>query len=258
MPCPAPYNQPHPTVKFWNFDTESHIDNWVLPGVGNGWVDLQNGFGSVDGSWGASFGPELSFGRRIQELFPNDQIYLVKYGVGSTSLGANWNPATGNSYSMFKQRVDAAIQNLQNAGLVPSIEGMIWMQGEDDATNTTFANAYKTNLTNFVSAVRNDFSVPNMKFVAGRITWAPEIWSSHATVAKVRNAQETISSYISKSSWINTDDLEWACYEHYGTQGQIDLGNRFANQFAVVPEPSAFVLSLCAIAGMAFCLRWHR
>jgi hypothetical protein len=249
-PCPAPYNQPYNAVKFWSYGPEvSPGDHWTSASVGTGWIDLQNGYGSSNEIWGPSFGPELSFGRRLKEIYPNDNIYFVKYAINSTSLAGQWNPNGGSCYSMFSQRVNSALANLTIAGQNPTIAGMIWMQGEDDSTNINLANAYHNNLASFVSEVRSDFDAPSMKFVAGRITWMPEIFGSHAGVAAVRNAQETISGYIPNSSWIDTDDLELACYEHYGTQGQIDLGIRFANQFAV-PEPSSIAMTAAGFFGL--------
>ena len=47
---------------------------------------------------------------------------------------------------------------------------MIWMQGESDANNSAYAAAYEANLTNLITAVRSDFSTPDMPFVVGRIT----------------------------------------------------------------------------------------
>jgi hypothetical protein len=66
----------------------------------------------------------------------------------------------------------------------------------------------------------------------------------------VRSAQWNIGSQVSNTSCVNTDDLQWAIYGHYGTQGQIDLGNRYAAKFAPVPEPSTLVLACTAMLGL--------
>jgi hypothetical protein len=253
-PCPAPYNQPLAAVKFWNYAGGTFTGGLNNPGVGNGWVDLACGYGT---SVTTGFGPELSFGARIHEMFPNDEIYLVKYGLGGTSLAANWNP-TGNCYTMFKSRVNTAMATLTAAGKNPEIAGMLWMQGEDDTTNPSYAAAYAQNLKNLVTKTRLDFNAPDMAFVAGRITYMTEVWTTRANIDLVRNAQWNIASQSTNASCINTDDLEWAYYGHYGTQGQIDLGNRFANQF-VVPEPSTLTLASVGLLGLlGYAWRKHR
>lgn len=232
-PCPAPYNAPQPAVKFWNFGYDikkKPTDFGNDPEVGDGWVDLQPGFGNrVD-----QFGPELSFGHRLHELYPNDEIYLIKYAIGGTNLAANWNPsadAMGPRYKRFQERVNAALENLKKAGKKPTIVGMIWMQGEDDSTHPDYAPAYEKNLKNLIAKVRSDFHAPEMKFVAGRITTMGKLWSTPERMELVRKAQENIAKHSANASWIDTDDLKWGYYGHYGTQGQIDLGNRFANEF---------------------------
>jgi hypothetical protein len=239
--CPAPYNEPLGSVKFWNYVPDNVGADLVhAPGVGNGWISLQNGYGYRTDQ----FGPELSFGARLRELYPADEIYLVKLGITSTSLGYHWNPTSGSVYNLFKSRVTAALNNLVALGKNPIVEGMAWMQGEDDSTNPTYAAAYATNLKNFITTVRNTFNAPNMKFVAGRITYMTELWASRPQIDLVRNAQMNIGTQVSNASCINTDDLQWAYYGHYGTQGQINLGIRFANEFpgSPAPEPSTLVM----------------
>jgi hypothetical protein len=264
--CPSPYNTPNSSVKFWNYAPNATSTNFdtnvnsveVLPGVGNGWVSLQQGYGalkSVPGNltnYGPQFGPELSFGRRLKELYPNDEIYLVKYALSSTALGDRWSSSGGDCYNTLKTRINAAMANLTAAGKNPAIAGMIWMQGEDDSTIPAYASAYATNLKNLVTSVRTTYNVPSMKFVAGRITYMGQLWGSPQPQLcdLVRNAQWNNPFNISNYSCVNTDDLQWAYYGHYGTQGQIDLGIRFANQFAPVPEPSTLILIAVGAVGM--------
>jgi hypothetical protein len=242
--CPSPYNQPQDSVKFWNYTTDTAGADLVHnPGVGNGWISLQSGYGYRTDQ----FGPELSFGARLRELYPDDEICIVKLGITSTSLGGNWNPnGSGATYNLFKQRVDAAIGNLVGQGKAPQIAGMVWMQGEEDSTISSYAPSYATNIANFVSKVRNTYSAyggQGMKFVAGRITYMTQLWASRSQIDLVRDAQGSIANHVAKASCVNTDDLEWGYYGHYGTQGQIDLGKRFANQFAATPGSSLSIAS---------------
>lgn len=234
---PAPYSSPQPAVKFWNnYSTD--------------WVALQGGFGNAS----TGFGPEVTFGYTLHNLFPNDDIYLVKYGITSTSLAVNWNPdGTGASYNTFKTTAKTAIQNLVADGKSPIIAGMIWMQGEEDTYTEATATAYHANLKNLITTVRSDFATPDMEFVVGRIlsSTGPEAYN-----ALVQNAQMTVPGEVGHASWINTDDLQIGNVGHYGTQGQIDLGVRFAKQFAHTPEPSSCILvgtGILALAG--YCVR---
>ena len=250
-PLPAEYNVSPPNVKFWDYGTPQPVTGkygtFVYPWVGDHWVDLQGGFGHSS----SYFGPEVSFGHRLHELFPNDDVYLVKEGISSADLAVDWNPnGTGWVYNRFKERVNAALANLRAAGLDPEIAGMIWMQGESDALNSSYAQSYAANLENFIGKVRSDFDAPEMPFVMGRILPYYDTAPAGGN-ATVRLVQETIQNQpgIGKVTWIDTDDLQLAYGGHYGTQGQLDLGVRFADEFAPVPEPA-----VATLLGIGFCI----
>ena len=107
---------------------------------------------------------------------------------------------------------------------------------------------------NFIGTVRSTFAAPDMPFVIGRIL---PFYGTAGDNALVCAAQETIQNEpgMANVSWINTNDLELAYGGHYGTQGQIDLGVRFANAFVQTPEPSTLVLlttSLMALLAYAW------
>jgi hypothetical protein len=250
VPCPFPYSEPQTAVQFWNYGPAVQPNptwNINVPDVGDGWVDLEPGYGHQPGE----FGPEVSFGYHLHELFPNDDIYLVKEGLTSQDLAVRWNPNGGEIYDIFKNRVDAAMANLTAAGKSPMISGMIWMQGESDAMNHDWAVAYADNLADLITSVRSDFNVPDMPFVVGRIT-DYFAWGTTADNMLVRNAQMTVPGQVGHASWIDTDDLQWAYGGHYGTQGQIDLGIRFADAIATTtPEPATLALVCTGLLGLA-------
>jgi hypothetical protein len=259
-PCPS-YLANQSSVKFWNYNDGISPGSTAVhnPSTGNAWIKLQNGYGYR----GDQFGPELSFGYRLHELFPNDEIYLVKYGISGTDLGSQWNPyGSAEMFNTFKARAQAAINNLVGQGKTVDVEGMIWMQGESDCTNSSYAAAYAVNLKTLINKVRSDFSAydgANMKFVTGRITTM--MYPYYATLPNcnlVRNAQVNMTdpatpNYVRNTAWFDTDDLTWAYYGHYGTEGQIKLGTRFADAFAPVPEPSALALLAGALMGLVVC-----
>jgi hypothetical protein len=231
-PCPEPYRSPLTAVKFWNYGYGKKPADFVNePLAGNGWVALQPGFGHR----ADQFGPELGFGHRLHELFPKDDICLIKSAASGTNLAVEWNPSPktmGPRYKCFQERVNAALAHLNKAGRKPQIVGMIWMQGENDSTVHQQAVDYEKNLKNLIATVRAEFKAPDMKFVVGRISYMSKLWTTKEDIDTVRAAQEKVPAMVGNSAWIDTDDLKWGYYGHYGTKGQIELGIRFANQFA--------------------------
>ncbi len=243
---PAPYNKPQTDVNYWS---------------GGQWVALRGGFGYNS----SQFGPEVSFGRTIKDAHPDDEIYLVKYAVSGTSLAVGWDvdgtDTAGTYYRNFKSTAEAALANLQAAGKMPVLAGMLWMQGESDAQVVNWSKKYQANLIDLINTVRDDFDAPNMEFVIGRITTYP-LWETPdypGSNARVRLAQETVPTLMDNVHWINTDDLTfnetWPVGGHYGTEGQIELGIRFAS---ALPEPSTLVLAVFAFSGLlAWVWRWR-
>lgn len=234
------YHDPQPGVKIWNNGSRQ-------------WAELSSY------SDGDCFGPEVSFGYEMHAAFPNDDIYLVKWAYGGTNLYADWKPANGGGwcYNSFKMTAMAALQNLDAAHLSPSVAGMLWMQGEGDAANSTSANAYQQNLIDFIAAVRTDpqfsFNSPDMPFVLGRIIQGYGTSGDNATV---RTAQMTVPTLVEHTMCINTDDLQVSpeIPLHFGTQGQIELGIRFADKFKPTPEPSMSMLLLTGSLAAAVCM----
>jgi hypothetical protein len=225
-----PYSEPQPAIKFWNNATHS-------------WAALQPGIGA---NTSAEFGPELSFGYAMHNALPDDDIYLIKYAVGATSLAYDWNPnGSGWCYNNFKSVASAALNTLRGSGTSPTIAGMLWMQGESDAY-IGMASAYAGNLTNFIGRVRSDFATPDMPFVLGRIN--SYSWGTPDDNNLVRTAQMSVPAEVGHASWINTDDLPLSYAGHFNTQGQVTLGNRFAGQLA--PEPGGLTLLAIGVAGI--------
>ncbi len=232
-----PLNAPQTDVNFWS----------------GGWVPLA----PIYGRSSTQFGPEVSFGRDVKDALPGDDIYLIKYGANGTSLYEDWAPTSGPQYNQFMNTANAALANLDAAGVDYEISGMIWMQGESDAAEKQSAS-YEANLRNFIAHMRSQFSTPEMPFVIARVLDHYGGQSGHAAV--VRQAQIDVADATEYCSWFDTDGYQVVDPSsnpgHYGTQGQIDLGNDFAEGILTfVPESSSLTLLGIALLGAVL---WRR
>lgn len=150
------------------------------------WRGQANGFASLDWSTNNNRYPteaalgasEFAILKGLQEL-KGGTIYDIKYGVGGTYLGTsqssavNWNTSTKGSYfNSATSTINDAMNYLWNTlGLRTFTFYIFWDQGESDSRNATDTANYQTNLTNFITAIRNNIGISsaNKYFINPRV-----------------------------------------------------------------------------------------
>ncbi|MEM9087385.1 MAG: DUF4347 domain-containing protein [Cyanobacteria bacterium P01_F01_bin.53] len=216
----TPFANPLPAVQIWQ------------PGF-NSFEALRPGFDNNFGV-GTGFGAELGFGHAMEAARANgsldsEEIYIVKYAIGATSLAVDWNPNGGPQYNNFNNWVGGALDNLTAAGIGFEIEAMLWMQGENDAFDATRAANYQTNLTNFISSIRSRYN-SNLDFVIGRLH--EELNPNFYTDADVvRTAQANVANAQANNYLVNTDSFSVNPIDgvHFDSAGHLALGEAFAD-----------------------------
>ncbi|MBN2316174.1 MAG: hypothetical protein JXM79_19765 [Sedimentisphaerales bacterium] len=198
------------------------------------------------------FGPEIGFGNRIAELYPDRRVALIKHAVGGTDIGADWNPGAhpgdtshfGPQYATFVETVNSGIASLIAQGYDPVIRGMLWQQGERDARNSAYGPAYDRNLSHFIRRVRAQFDAPNMPFIYGQVLPVP--LSGYDYRDQVRHGQLDVdedSGHISATDgarFVPADDLPMNSDNlHVSAAGQMELGIRFAEATGTVVVANA-------------------
>jgi lysophospholipase L1-like esterase len=142
----AQYNTPNTSVKIWDgsaFSTLTTSNNLYPSGSGS-----------------ATFGCEFSLGYKLQAYY-NDTINIIKYVWPGTSLASDSNANGDWSISNRGELYDKATSTFNEAMAFlwanksrPVLDAIIWIQGEADSRVLASANAYQTNLTNFISQLR--------------------------------------------------------------------------------------------------------
>ncbi len=220
-------------------DVQKDVNFWK-----GGWVKLSPGYGN-----GADyFGPEVAFGRAVKHALPNDTIYLIKYASNGKALYNDFKPNTGAYYKKMAKTFKAALNDLDKAGIEYEVSGMLWMQGESDAYEGQAAS-YQTNLIDFIAVMRREFGTATMAFTLGRVLdhfggkVPPKMGqqTSPTQANIVRTAQVTVAQKTPYVSWFDTDSYQVVDPKsnpgHYGTQGQIELGNDFALATLAIIQP---------------------
>ena len=212
---------PFPNVQIWQ------------DGVSN-FVDLRAGFNSNFGS-GGGFGAEIGFGFALEAARQNgtadtEEIYLVKYALGSTDLAEDWDiNGTNNTYAAFNNWVGNALADLTSSGINYEVEAMLWAQGENDAFNATQAANYETNLTDFIADIRLRYG-QGIDFLIGRLH--DELPNGFTEDDVVRSAQIAVANADPQNYLIDTDDFQVSDDSvHYMSEGHLALGEAFADIF---------------------------
>ncbi len=209
------------------------------------WKELGGEFGVWKG-----FGPEVTIGYELNKALPDADIYLIKSARSGTALSktANVNfdqAGANNEYTALIRRVNAALADLKKQGRQYSVEALFWMQGESDALdlhNTPDSAEqsgvqYETNLREFINSVRKDLDLPDVPVFVGQLpsnlvstvfngntfSNAPLVIAGQKKVAEDPEMHAIL---------ISTDDLVLRNdHLHYDTEGQLELGRRFAREY---------------------------
>ncbi len=199
-----------------------------------------------------AFGPEITFGRKMADDFPDQKFALIKSANGGTSLHADWNPSGGAEYLKFKETVANGMAALVDAGYTPEIAGMLWMQGETDAKGPSTAAAYEENLRNFIDEIRTEYADPSLAFLIGEVF-------TNDYGEMVSEGQAAVAAADPNVGFITTRDLSFQDAVHFDPAGQMELGRRFASAYQqIVAEPATLPLAAIGLASMAGLRRSRR
>ena len=196
VPSESYLNQPIPSTYIWTGSSFDQLE-----------INVNNESNTN------SHGIELNFGY-LSQLSRNGNVYIVKEAEGSTGFRDNrWNP-NDDLYNNLVTKANAAISYLNTNNIDFLKGGIYWNQGEKDTGGSNAeAEAYQTNLENFVSGLRSDITGgSDMRFMFTRLatyytTRTNTNDSNRARAVVVRGKQEAANSSISNSFMINQDDL---------------------------------------------------
>lgn len=210
-------------------------------------TNVSNGFvkcAARQGESGVCFGPELGMAERLHEMYPDRTFFIIKCAWGGTNLFSQWrSPSsfgiTGPLYKYFTEYVNASLEYLVSKNYDVKIEAMCWMQGESDSLSVRDAVAYRTNVKNFVSDIRAEFSeysdTDGIGFADAYIAENP-VWIYHDYLnTSKRKAAESLPMYCvidtnSEGLTCKNEPYDDPDVVHYDSMSQIRLGHLFAER----------------------------
>jgi hypothetical protein len=233
-------------------------DNALDGGIGV-WAELQPGHGTQHkattevNQYSERFGIELTFATEMKKLFPNENIALIKYARGGSSIHIDaardfgcWEPdyfkGNGiNQYDHFLTTINNAFAatDIDKDGepdeLIPT--GIVWMQGESDAAFAPeIAKQYTQNLKRLIDLFRAALRNDDLPVVVGRISDSGQdetdglVWDYGEEVR--RQQAKFVNTDRNAALVKSTDSYGYSDKWHYNTEGYLDLGKQFAKKMA--------------------------
>lgn len=188
-----------------------------------------------------SFGPEVTFARRVKQQV-KAPIAIIKSAVGGTTVAFDWNPDAPDKgqklYPRTLNLVRESLADLDRRGIRYRLEGVMWHQGENDMLDRTLYNQYAAGLSKVISRLREDLKAPELKWYLAEVS-EKGIWGMdhRSNLGVLRQQQEQVLKADSLVRWLPTSHLAFEVmgsgqpHYHYGTQGQLQLGEAFADAY---------------------------
>ena len=220
--------EPQTDVLFW-------YENGSVPYSSEGWIALQPELQRQ------ILGPELTFASKVKGYI-SDPIAIIKSTQGGTNLAVDWdpgNPAGAQMYERTMNLLQNAFASLNLAGISWALEGVLWQQGENDMLDDTYVTEYGVRLTALIDQLRTDLGQPNLKWLVGA-TSDKCIWGMdyRDNMQLLRSRQLAVAAadplvYFVPSSHLafKVDIGQLQPHYHFGTEGQLQLGEAYADSY---------------------------
>ncbi len=185
-----------------------------------------------------SFGPEVTFARRVRRhaQFP---ITIIKSAVGGTTVAFDWNPDAPDKgqklYPRTLKLIRQSLDELDKRGIRYRLEAVLWHQGENDMLDRKLYKQYADGLTKLVARLRADLKAPELKWYVAEVS-EKGIWGMdhRENLGILRQQQEQVLKADPLLRWVPTSHLAFEVmgsgqpHYHFGTQGQLQMGEAFA------------------------------
>ncbi len=212
-----------------------------------------------------TLGPEVGIAQYFSELYPTEELFIVKCAFGGASLFGDWLPPScaGNyDKDAYANQVDDIVKALENGdplragwcynelvkilnesisilkekGYEPSICAFCWMQGETDAFSSERAEGYGKRY----GCLLSDFRAAFGEYIASDCVYIDALisknWNQHveinATKVAYANAHENCAIIDTIEEGLTTlyepeDEPDVA---HYDVESTVRLGRLFAKR----------------------------
>ena len=190
------------------------------------------------------FGPEIGMNEVLESAGLKRETYVIKYTVGATDLYYQWrSPSSGSSGTLYNGMLLYLYEQLgllEEAGKVPYIKAICFMQGEADSQQDMKTESYGEYLDNFINDLNDDLvdyveeTDEKIKFVDAGISES-SAWKNYIQVNQAKSDTQSLDP--SNRAYIDTIGigLDWRTEPtsgvdvyHYDSLSMVELGKQFA------------------------------
>lgn len=228
-------------------DTRIFVQSHAPFGGNNGWQYMDPGNNtqalSPTSSPRGSFGVETTIADRLS-ADTGRETWIIKAGgtgiepdfmqsIGGTSLanrlnGQDWNPSSSNELvDQYLNLVTQGFKDLYAANYIPNFRGIVWLQGEADASLGTEQSSYQTLEEELLIGLRETIGTQNVPIVSSLLKTS--LNNSRRNVSAVNAAKRANSESIEHYHIVETEDLSFHDNIHYDSKSVIQLGDRIAD-----------------------------
>ena len=200
---------------------------------------------TCQGEAGGYFGPELGMAEKLNELYPNEIFFIIKYAWGGTALLDKWlSPSsegkTGKLYQQYIRFVELSMEYLESKNYDAKIEGICFMQGESDSFSVEDGTKYEERLANFIKDSRKEFkryaAEDGIAFIDAYIANLPNYWvycdlvnESKRKVSELSELNVVIDTNAQGLTTSN-EPYDGPDMAHYDSLSEIKLGHLFIEE----------------------------
>lgn len=188
-----------------------------------------------------SFGPEVTFARRVHREL-GLPIAIIKSAVGGTTVARDWNPEAPDGgqqlYPRTLKLIRESLAALERQGVAHRLEAVCWHQGENDMLDRQLVPQYAEGLNRLVQRLRADLQLPELPWYVAEVS-EKGIWGMdhRSNLGELFRQQQRVLRENRGLHWVPTSHLAFEVmgsgqpHYHYGTQGQLQLGDAFAHAY---------------------------
>lgn len=181
----------------------------------------------------AGVGLGRTFALTVAAKTPGVTIGLIPCAVGGSPLDV-WVP--GAFYEPTKSHPwDDALRRARQALAAGTLKGILWHQGESDAT-PTLAPAYEGKLHDLIARLRRELNAPTVPFIAGQLGKFPDApWDDART--RIDRVHRDLPAKVPRTAFVSSEGLQHKGDKvHFDADSYRTLGLRYAEAYLKIAD----------------------